>query len=190
MYTSHRDPYCYAGTTVLKNRLGLRDQARLDAFETEVTAQRFREPLPSGDFSPEHYCAVHRHIFGDVYSWAGRYRTVRIFKGRSAFCYPEFIDAQMVTLFHALVADLQSWTGNRAALVAGLSRFLMELNAIHPFREGNGRTQLAFAALVAQRAGHRLAMEALQPEAFLAAMIDSFGGDATQLREHLADLIA
>src|SRR5262245_57878000 len=102
MYESVADPYCYPGTTVLINRLGLQDQAKLEAFEAEMTAQRFQEPFPRGRFSYRHYCAIHRHLFQDVYSWAGKIRTVRISKGESTFCYPEYIDYQMRKLFAEL----------------------------------------------------------------------------------------
>ena len=95
MYEAIADPYCYKGTSVLHNRLGLRDQEALDAFEAEATAQRFSEPLPIGRFGVAHYRAVHRHLFGDVFPWAGRFRRVRIAKGGSMFCYPEHITSEM-----------------------------------------------------------------------------------------------
>ena len=80
---------------MLKNKFGLRDQAELSAFEALSVAVRAEEPLPVGHFSPAHYCAVHRHLFQDVYGWAGRYRTVRMTKDRSPFCFPENIDGEM-----------------------------------------------------------------------------------------------
>jgi cell filamentation protein len=136
MYAAIADPYCYPGTTVLKNRLGLRDQARLDAFEKEVTSARADADVPSGRLSYRHYRAIHRHLFQDVYSWAGRIRTVRISKGGNPFCYPEHIDREMKRLF----ADLQTWKFLRglgaAEFAAGAAHFLAEVNAIHPFREG------------------------------------------------------
>jgi fido (protein-threonine AMPylation protein) len=95
MYESGPDPYCYPGTTVLKNRLGLRRQEELDAFEAMITAQRGEEPLPRGRLGYAHYRAIHRHLFQDVFDWAGKIRTVRIAKGASMFCYPEHIDAEM-----------------------------------------------------------------------------------------------
>ena len=79
-YDAFTDPYCYADSFVLKNRAGLRDAAALEAFELEMTALRAEEPLPAGRFGPAHYRAVHRHLFQDVYRWAGRYRTVRTSK--------------------------------------------------------------------------------------------------------------
>ena len=181
MYCAVDDPYCYRGTTVLKNRLGLREQADLDAFEAEATAQRFSEPLPTGRFDVRHYRAVHRHIFGDVYRWAGRFRSVRIAKGSSMFCYPEHIADQMARVFDGPRND-----GCLADLPVDLfalrsARFLSELNAIHPFRDGNGRAQLAFFALLADRAGRPLKLRRLKAESFLAAMIESFHGREEKL---------
>ena len=62
-YDAEADRYCYAGTTVLKNKLGLRDPAELRSFEALSVTVRSEEPLPAGRFSPAHYCAVHRHLF-------------------------------------------------------------------------------------------------------------------------------
>src|ERR1035437_3550318 len=95
MYDAIEDPYCYPGTTVLKNRAGHRTQRALTQFETAMSAQRADEPLPIGRLSVHHYQAVHRHLFQDVYQWAGTFRTVRISKDGSMFCYPEHIPSQM-----------------------------------------------------------------------------------------------
>ncbi|MDQ6436149.1 Fic family protein [Mesorhizobium sp. LHD-90] len=188
MYDATPDPYCYPGTTVLKNRLGLSDQAALDAFEADVVTQRGTEPLPAGRFSPSHFRAVHRHLFQDVYSWAGRHRTVRIAKDGSMFCYPEHIDAQLRSLFGWL-RDHDHLAGLDAASFARQgAHFLGELNAIHAFREGNGRTQMAFFAMLADRSGHPFDLGRLDPEKFLAAMILSFNGDETELTRQIENL--
>ncbi|WP_309500932.1 hypothetical protein [Bradyrhizobium arachidis] len=92
MYDAVEDPYCYPGTTVLKNKLNLRKQTELDAFEAEITAQRAEEPLPSGRLGYAHYKAIHKHLFQDVFAWAGKIRKVWISKGGSMFCYPESIE--------------------------------------------------------------------------------------------------
>ncbi|MGE0628783.1 MAG: Fic/DOC family protein [Hyphomicrobiaceae bacterium] len=94
-YEAFDDPYCYKGTDVLKNRLGTRDPVILEAFELEMTTLRAEEPLPNGRFGAAHYRAIHRHMFQDVYAWAGQYRTVRTGKGGKWFCYPEHIPQQM-----------------------------------------------------------------------------------------------
>jgi cell filamentation protein len=173
---------------VLKNKLGLRSQADLDVFEALSVTVRSEEPLPAGRFSAAHYCALHRHLFQDVYGWAGRYRTVRLTKDRSPFCYPENIAGEMRALFAKLRgADLLRGRGAKD-FAEEAAAFLAYLNAIHPFREGNGRTQLTFAALLAAQAGHPLDLSRLQPASFLRAMIASFFGDEAPLVRQLRNL--
>lgn len=189
MYDAEPDPYCYAGSTVLKNRFDLRDQAALDAFEAEMTAHRSDEPFPAGRFSVSHYKAVHHHLFQDVYPWAGKFRTVRLAKSGSAFCYPENIRREMEVLF----ADLRGQgclhgLAQREFAVSAAS-FLSTLNAIHPFREGNGRAQLSFLALLADQAGHPLNLDRLRPVTFLEAMVRSFQGDDGPLVGSLEELV-
>ncbi len=71
MYDAIDDPYTYENSTVLVNKLDLRDQDELDAFEAEISNTRSGEPLPEGELDFSHYCAVHHHLFQDVYTWAG-----------------------------------------------------------------------------------------------------------------------
>lgn len=189
MYQAIADPYCYAGTSVLKNTPGILDQAALDAFEAISTAQRSDEPLPDGRLSVTHYKAVHFHLFQDVYSWAGRFRTVRIGKGENMFCFPENIGREMKQLFSELKLNRHLRDLQRDEFTAGAAHFLATLNAIHPFREGNGRAQTVFLALLADRAGHPLELTRLVPGNFLAAMIASFGGDEAPLAAELQKLI-
>ncbi len=183
------DPYSYAGTDVLKNQLGIRDGTKLQQFEVASVSQRASEPLPNGRLGAAHYCAVHRHLFGDVYRWVGRYRTVRIAKDRSVFCYPENVIPEMNNLFLWLKggAFLKNLPAN--AFASQAAHFLATLNAIHPFREGNGRTQMAFLAMLASRTGHPLNVAQLHEPFFLEAMIASFAGDEQPLAKQLLSLI-
>jgi cell filamentation protein len=190
VYEAIADPYCYKGTSVLHNRLGLRDQEALDAFEAEATAQRFSEPLPIGRFGVAHYRAVHRHLFGDVFPWAGRFRRLRIAKGGSMFCYPEHIASEMARIFGELKA--KAWLRGLSvdAFAQEAAHFLAELNAIHPFRDGNGRTQLAFVTLLAFAAGYQVDFERIEPKSFLDAMIESFQGRERPLTLALQQLVS
>lgn len=189
MYDAVADPYCYPGTTVLKNIPGLRDQASLDEFEAVITSQRADEPLPRGRLTTTHYSALHHHLFQDVFSWAGKYRTVRISKDGSAFCYPEHIAREMHRLFGALKRKEHLRYLSRERFAAEAAAFLSTLNAIHPFREGNGRTQATFLMLLANRAGHPLNLDHLRPKAFLTAMVKSFKGDDRPLERQILKLI-
>lgn len=190
MYQADPDPYCYANSSVLKNKAGLTTQDALDEFETAMTFARAEEPLPVGRLSATHYRAIHQHLFQDVYVWAGKYRMVRLSKGDSAFCYPEYIAAEMKRVFAWLKDHRYLQELSTSGFAADAAHFLAELNAVHPFREGNGRTQLTFLALLADRAGHLLNLHKLNPKDTLAAMIESFKGNEKPLVALLRRLIA
>ena len=102
MYDAIEDPYTYKKSTVLVNKLDLRDQAELDEFEAEIASARAAEPLPDGSLDFTHYRAIHHHLFQDVYEWAGQIRTVRISRGGNPFCFPENIEKQANKLFSNL----------------------------------------------------------------------------------------
>lgn len=190
MYETVPDPYCYPGSDVLRNLRGITDQSALEVYEAMSTAQRAEEAFPDGRLSVSHYKAFHYHLFQDVYRWAGRYRTVRISKDGSAFCYPEYIQREMKALFLWLRNNhFLRGLDNEAFCIKG-AHFLTVLNAIHPFREGNGRTQTAFMTLIASRAGHPFDLEALDPATFLPAMIRSFQGEEKPLVRELRKLVA
>jgi cell filamentation protein len=153
MYDAIDDPYTYENSTVLINKLELRDQSDLDDFEAEISSARANEPLPEGKLDFAHYCAVHRHLFQDIYEWAGIPRTVRMSKQRNPFCFPEHIAAQATKLFADLKAKKYLENLPAKEFAENAAHFLAELNAIHAFREGNGRTQLSFFLPAGRSAG-------------------------------------
>ena len=177
MYDAVIDPYCYPGISVLKNIPGIREPGALERFEAMMTMTRSDEPLPTGRFDVEHYKAIHRHLFQDVYEWAGEFRTVRIEKDGNPFCYPEHIQSEILSLFTALRNEDCFSNLSREVFIQKTAGFLATCNAIHPFREGNGRTQTSFFALLAHEAGHPVDLEKLNPPKFLEAMIASFHDD-------------
>ena len=166
MYAAFPDPYCYSGTTVLKNIPGLRDGAPLERFETAVTAQRAGEPLPPGRLSIRQYQAVHRHLFRDVYRWAGRFRSVRITKGTSTFCYPEHIKSELHRTFLELRRSNYLRGLEAGAFASAAAHFLSEINAIHAFRDGNGGRSLPSWRSLERRLGIRLSLGGSIPTRF------------------------
>lgn len=189
-YDAFDDPYSYKGTSTLKNKLGLRDPALLESFELEMTTLRANEPLPDGKYDARHYRRVHHHIFQDVYTWAGKYRTVRTSKGGNPFCFPEYIRSQMDRLFVSMRESHSLDAEDVEQFVATMAQFLAELNAIHPFREGNGRSQLAFVHLLGEKAGFPFDFSRVQRETFLPAMIASYSGSLKPLIGELTRLVA
>jgi len=190
MYETENDTiYCYSGTNVLKNKLDIEDAATLTAFEAEISNQRAQEPIPDGDLDYAHYCALHRHLFQDVYDWAGEPRKIRIAKGGNWFCFPENIGPEMTKLFASLAAENKLAGLSKAEFAKRSAHFVAELNAIHPFREGNGRTQLSFLGILAEQAGYPLDFEKMEPTEVLNAIIQSFAGNEDNLREVISGLI-
>lgn len=185
MYEAADAIYCYPNSDVLINRAQLRTSKELEDFELAMTAQRAEEPLPNGRFSVSHFRAVHHHLFQDVYTWAGKLRRIRIAKGETMFCYPENIQSELRMLFEQLRKDNFLRCLSQRDFIAKAASFLATLNAIHAFRDGNGRTQLAFLAMLASQANHPLYVAELEPDAFLNAMVASFGGDEAPLRAQL-----
>lgn len=162
--------YCYPPDfTVLRNRFGIRDAAQLDAVEREFVAERMTQALPSGAFDLVHLQAIHRHLFQDVYDWAGELRTVEIAKGGSQFQFRRFIETGMADVHRRLVAQdfLQGFPPDAFAERAG--ELLGDVNYVHPFREGNGRTQLVYLKQLARQAGHALDLTRLDQASWMAA---------------------
>jgi cell filamentation protein len=190
VYAAEADPLCYPGTTVLRNKLGIQNQADLDEVELALFLIRADEPIASGALDYAHYRAIHHHLFQDVYDWAGEVRAIRIGKGGNWFCYPEYIDAEMNRIFHDLAAANYLIGLSPRAFSVHAAHVLAEINAVHPFREGNGRTQLTFLAVLAEHAGFAFDDDVLGRYRVLDAMIASFAGDEQPLAALIADIIA
>jgi cell filamentation protein len=189
-YTAEADPLCYPGTAVLRNLLDIADPDILDEAELALFLTRADEPFPTGAFDVQHYLSLHRHLFQDVYAWAGEIRAIRIGKDGNWFCYPEYIASELERIF-AELGGADALRHMTAAEFAGhVGHFLAELNAVHPFREGNGRTQLTFLAMLAEHAGFTFDEEMLDQDRVMHAMIESFSGNETLLISLVQDIIA
>ena len=128
--------------------------------------------------------------FQDVYDWAGEIRAIRTGKGNNWFCYPEYIEGEADRVFRELAArNYLADNPGKQEFAAEAAWILSEINAIHPFREGNGRIQLVFLTMLARNAGLRINERKLRPQQFLAAMIQSFGGEPAQLTSEIARLL-
>jgi cell filamentation protein len=149
------DPYLDLEHGVLRNRLGLTDPGELARAEADLVATRIvdlqRTDLPGG-YDLDHLQEFHEHLFGDVYDWAGELRTVAIGKG-VAFCHPADLRVEGLRGLRPVGGRRHLRGLDRAAFVDGLTVLFAQLNALHPFREGNGRTLRAFLAQLARAAG-------------------------------------
>ncbi|OAH41470.1 cell filamentation protein [Sphingobium yanoikuyae] len=169
------DPYTYPGSDTLRNRLGITDDKLLTEAERRFTlargAEAARMTFPG---TAEGYRALHRHLFQDVYDWAGQDRTVNIAKGGSRFAAVSYIGRELDKLF-ADMRDKNEFRGlPRDEFFDRLGNHINEVNAIHPFREGNGRTMRLHAAQIAREAGHPIRIAEIDKDQWLEASRHGF----------------
>jgi cell filamentation protein len=161
-------PYCYLGTDVLRNRENIRDADQLEKLERRITADRLMTLPRNLPITVAGFREIHRYMLQDVYDWAGDYRTVDT--GRTGpFCKAAYIARYMDARFAAINAEdnLRGLTPEQFA--ARAAEHICELNAIHCFLDGNGRTQRAFLEMLAEQAGHQIDLARIDPKAWNAA---------------------
>ena len=176
VYSVASSIYCYPDSSVLKNKLDIRDPVLLRKVEADLSSARqaeiFRTPVV-GRFTATHLCNIHRKLLGDVYSFAGHFRREDIAKGTTRFVTYSQIKEKLQRLLGQL--QQEKWLENVPieAFVARSAYYMAELNYIHPFREGNGRAIREFMRLLFLHNGYVVQWDAVDVEALLNAMIDS-----------------
>lgn len=186
------DPYLDLESGVLRNRLGITDPGTLSLAEADLAATALTaiagHPIP-GSYDLAHLQAFHHAIFGDVYPWAGEVRTVALGKAGHLFCPPEAIEQRAREIFLALSVRDRLRGLEREQFLDALTELLAALTHLHPFREGNGRTQRAFLAQLARTAGHRLSWAAMDGAENAAVSRAAHEGDLKPLRAMLDPLL-
>lgn len=175
---------CYPGTTILVNKLGLKSQEALDQAEKiavtlhSVEIEKEYNGLP---LSFNYYCSIHKRLFGDIYEWAGSLRTVEIAKKETKFCKPEDIFQIGEAMFLRLQKNSYFKYLPRVKYIENISEFYNDLNLLHPFREGNGRTQRLFFSLLIRHSGHNIDFAAQDLDRLMLATIYAAQGIPTYL---------
>ena len=211
-----REPhgYTYPNTSddpdqidVLRNRFGLRSHAALARAEYRLTNNRLADLVlgegPRGAFDAAHLKAIHRYLFSQVYEWAGHTRNERpivdgapvepiggFYKGGTAFLHGSRIEMGLEEALRPL-RDPDSLKGTTPAAFAEIAgRVLADLNYVHPFREGNGRTQEAFIAALGRHAGHEVDFAVITRPRMIEASRESVGNpESPALRHLVADAV-
>ena len=177
--------YCYPNSFTLINKLGIQDSKALNEAEREITAMRVSQVKESpckGFFDLKHLRAIHRFLFRDVYSWAGQLRTVNIAKGNQ-FCNCMYIEAGSKPVFDKLKQD-EYLIGTPSNVISEkLAYYLGEINVIHPFREGNGRTQRVFIESLARIAGYQVDFTNVSGREMIEASADAFNCDYRKMTD-------
>lgn len=171
-----QDPYCYPNSRVLKNKLNIQDFDRLWEAERRLSKYREIELLNNviiGRFDFKHLKRIHAYLFQDVYSWAGEVRTVDIAKG-NLFCRVFAIEAEAERIFTELRQEKYLKNLKAGEFARRLAYYFAEINALHPFREGNGRTQREFIRQLAYQNGYFLSYAEISSKEMIEASKASF----------------
>ena len=174
VYTTTQSIYCYPDSNVLKNKLNIRDNKLLKTAEEEITLIKQMELLKNpikGNFSKAHFMNIHKFIFEDIYSFAGKIRREQISKADTMFYPPNLIDRELDKVFAKIKEKNMLKETDKEKVFDNLAYVMAELNIIHPFREGNGRSIREFIRLMAKRMGYDLNWGNVDKEKLLEASI-------------------
>ncbi|MFZ2482207.1 MAG: Fic family protein [Propioniciclava sp.] len=160
--TEFVDPYLDPECGILRNKVGARTKVALDDAEGDLSFARLMQlmdhpPKATGDL--DELRAIHRHLFQDVYVWAGEVRIVDVRKnveGADWFLPVSMIGRAAGYAAEELRSDNHLRGLDRESFIERLAYHYDQFNYIHPFREGNGRTQRVFWNRVGRDAGWQL----------------------------------
>ena len=183
---------CYEGTTCLINKLDIRDEKQLDIMESHITLAKIsilqQNPI-NGNFDFEHYKAIHKFIFEDLYDWAGIPRTVDLSKKGTLFVKAENIEEIAAACFKRLKNQNYFKDLDMDDFVEKMTDFYCVTNNLHPFREGNGRTQRVFLSQLALNAGYEMDFANMDTDELMVATIQAANGVDTYLKDVLREII-
>ena len=198
MYNEYKylDPdyeYTDRNTGVLRNRAGIANQQDLDFFESAAVTKRVKEladnPLPIKN--SKSLFVLHKYMFQDVYEWAGERRTVEISKKGNHFFPTNYFDTALVFI-DTLIADYRKRDPHDKGELSGkLAAILDAVNHLHPFREGNGRTQREFIRTLALEKGLLLNLNPPDnPRVYERYMTGTIDGNVEELSSLIFDLLS
>lgn len=175
--------YCYPGTHVLVNLLGIHDPEEFADAERTLTALNVQDILENpvkGVFDFRHLKAIHKAVFGDIFAWAGQMRTVNIAKGNQ-FCHANYIESYAKTIFDELEAEEYLVNTPPDEMPTRLAYYLGKINVLHPFREGNGRVQRVLIEYLAKVAGYDVDFSDISAAEMIQASAEAFDEDYTKM---------
>lgn len=176
VYTTVQSIYCYPDSDVLKNKLNIKDRDKLKQAEEEITALKqymLMETPIKGRFTKTQLMNIHRFLFEDIYPFAGHIRLEQINKGDTIFFPPHLINQELDKVFFRLHNDNILHEKDKKRQLEHLSYIMSELNIIHPFREGNGRSIRELIRCMAMHYGFSLDWSRVDRDTMLNAAIRS-----------------
>ena len=168
--------YCYPDSNVLKNKLDIRDSNKLFKLEKQIVMAKLyalRQDESNFELNKARFIYIHEFLFGDLYDFAGKYRKENVIKGNFRFAEFEYIDEQLDDLMHKLKKENYLIGLDKNNLAIRLAYYMSEINVLHPFRDGNGRTIREFIREIALRCGYILDLREVSPREMFEATVKS-----------------
>ena len=175
-YEARNSLYCYKDTNILINKLNIMDAQKLEDIERKlviVKLYELRQNKKIGNFDIEHFVSIHKFMFEDIYPFAGLFRNENIAKGNFSFAKWEFIEDELKRLLNDLKEENYLRGLSKEDLTKRLAYYMAELNVLHPFREGNGRTIREFIRQLAFKNNYVLDLQNTESKNMLDACIKS-----------------
>lgn len=183
---------CYEGTTVLINKFGIKDDAKLDMVERDITSALIAKAyieIPFEDVDFDFYKNLHYYVFSDIYEWAGKIRNVDMSKKGTRFCTPEKIETRGRAIFEYLSKKSYFTALADEEFVKEFTELYCRLNYLHPFREGNGRVQRLFLSMLLKNMEKSIDFSKIDTDLLMIATIKAVSGDVFMLcdifRQHI-----
>lgn len=173
---------------VLKNKLNIKDAKRLEAAEQDITFHK-TETIPQVPLNYEGLKAIHKHVFGDIYDWAGEERQIGMRKEGKQFLAPHAIAEEARKVFSELTNQNYLKELSQDEFAIKVAQTFGNINAIHPFREGNGRAQQAFIQQVAEQAGHEISFNSITQERMIQASIEFSDGRPRKMQQLFSEAV-
>ena len=190
-YLDNNGIYCYKDSDVLINKLNIQDEETFYKAERLYSGLRQSELLDKpleGKLDFDHLKAIHRYLFQDLFYWAGKIRTVAIAKG-NLFCLPQYIDSYAKDIFSRLRKENYFIGTSRDDFIVAVTNLLADINALHPFREGNGRAQREFIRYIGLKNGYGFDWSKVSAEENIAASYESANGSNDKLKNLISVII-
>lgn len=183
---------CYEGTTVLINKFGIKDDAKLDMVERDITSALIAKAyieIPFEDVDFDFYKNLHYYVFSDIYEWAGKIRNVDMSKKGTRFCPPEKIETSGRAIFEYLSKKSYFTALADEEFVKEFTELYCRLNYLHPFREGNGRVQRLFLSMLLKNMEKSIDFSKIDTDLLMIATIKAVSGNVFMLcdifRQHI-----
>ena len=174
----------YMNDGVFRNKLAIQDPLKLEKVERDISAisaqNLLLQPI-TGNFDLAHLQTIHRKLFGNVYDWAGEIRRIDISKGNTRFANFALSKTKAVHFWRSCKAKTICGGWIKIKFAERVAYYLGELNVLHPFREGNGRTLRLFMTQLAMKNGLQIHWQNISAEQMIQACIQAYHVDSSLL---------